>query len=944
MKRIHRWILVLLFSIIAIYPIIGTNGADTIISTEIVIRDNEKAYRENIGVNIGTTLKTCYVVFKPGNTTNQNVTFRTSDPAVATAVGRKVNGMTYVDITGHAEGVTTLIATAADSGVTYSCLVTVRTPIEEAEGELTESMQLKQSALDSASSFTTTCLAGQRGRIKGSVGNYYYFDCPAGVLEKNYHVAYVPKNKVTIYANSVKLNKNSLTLNKGKKERLTATISPSVTTNQTVTYKSSDTSVATVSAKGMVKAKKKGLAVITVTTKSRYKGQDKTRTDTCHVTVSQPVTKLLMKPARITLNKGKSRKLKLQIRPSNANDKEIQWTTSDTSLAMVDSDGKVTAKAEGKATITATNVASGKKATCKITIVDMDAYELTGETEMEVGKTYSVQAVKKGAVSKQAKKAVSQNWVYTSSNPKIAKVNKKTGEVTPLKSGKFTITARAKKTNKVVTGSFTSFILTKAEKKRLKNVRRFMIMALYQTRCIVGDSLEDYKDLEFSTMSPAFSSVNIRGRVYAKGDTMFTIITQLKGKKVYTRVYSYRPMVSYGIIQDNTQLTYEKGLDKATQPVKKNERVDIKGKVGKWFYYVALLGKDNQVKRFGVVPQNCVLTYDKKENRDYFAEKRKDDLKNLTYGNTEKQIVRTNSPIQVGIANDTVHIYVNFKYYGKSANTRFTYTQKNGEIKYDETYKEVFESGIKKYWGDMGKKIFEGGIHTFSQKRFDTHTYMMKTTTYTEQDFANGVNLKCKVHINERTTKNSKYIPVYIGGKKGSDGNYWFWVNSTEQKIKKQVSGKVGYYDRYNTMNEGRCVVIPTNHELAQNKTKKGEFRLDMYKRTCAHEFGHILGLNDAYELKVDNSYEKTTIKRIDSSFLSKYYKEVCIMQYERSTRLGSIKTNDLEMALYAFSNSQNKEKHYKSWQNYRQFQYRSNSGKLQVFPRSEAITWKERK
>lgn len=229
MNRMHRWMVVFLLSIAALYPMTNTNGASTVTSTEITIRDNEKIYRENIGVNVKATLRTCYVVFTPANTTNQSVTVSVDNPAVATVVPRKSGNITYVDITGHTEGVTTLTATAVDSKVTYRCLVTVRTPIEEAEGELTENMQLKQSALDSASNFTAICAAGQRGRIKGSVGNYYYFDCPKGVLEKNYHVAYVPKSKVTIYANSVKLDKSNLTLKKGAKQRLYATISPSAT-------------------------------------------------------------------------------------------------------------------------------------------------------------------------------------------------------------------------------------------------------------------------------------------------------------------------------------------------------------------------------------------------------------------------------------------------------------------------------------------------------------------------------------------------------------------------------------------------------------------------------------------------------------------------------------------------------------------------------------------
>ena len=113
MKKTTWWIVILLLSLTA-FPITQTLGANTITSTSLVIRDNEKAYRENIGVNIDTTLKTCYVVFNPANTTNQNVTFTTSDPGIATVTARKSGTTTYADITGLTEGVTTLTATAAD--------------------------------------------------------------------------------------------------------------------------------------------------------------------------------------------------------------------------------------------------------------------------------------------------------------------------------------------------------------------------------------------------------------------------------------------------------------------------------------------------------------------------------------------------------------------------------------------------------------------------------------------------------------------------------------------------------------------------------------------------------------------------------------------------------------------------------------------------------------
>ena len=61
---------------------------------------------------------------------------------------------------------------------------------------------------------------------------------------------------------------------------MTATVSPDNATNSKVTYKSSDESVATVDANGLVTAKAEGTATITVTT------EDGSKTDTATVTVA----------------------------------------------------------------------------------------------------------------------------------------------------------------------------------------------------------------------------------------------------------------------------------------------------------------------------------------------------------------------------------------------------------------------------------------------------------------------------------------------------------------------------------------------------------------------------------------------------------------------------------------------------------------------------------
>ena len=159
-----------------------------------------------------------------------------------------------------------------------------------------------------------------------------------------------------VSASAAKLNKKSVSLNVGKTYTLKAT-----GTKGKITWTSSNKSVATVSSKGAVKAKKKGTAVIT----AKY-GKKKL---TCKVTVKQPVKSIKLNKTSATLKKGKSLTLKATISPSNANNKAVTWTSSNKKVATVSSKGVVKAVGNGTATITVkAKDGSGKKATCKITV------------------------------------------------------------------------------------------------------------------------------------------------------------------------------------------------------------------------------------------------------------------------------------------------------------------------------------------------------------------------------------------------------------------------------------------------------------------------------------------------------------------------------------------------------------------------------------------------
>ncbi len=163
----------------------------------------------------------------------------------------------------------------------------------------------------------------------------------------------------------VKLNRTQYTFNTiGNTLTLTPTVSPTDATNKAVSWKSSKTSVATVDANGKVTAVGNGAATVTVTT------DDQGKTATCEITVAQWVTGITLDKTTLALNEGQTVTLSPTISPSNANDKSVTWSSSNTDVATVDQEGLVMAVGTGTATIKATaKDGSGVYGRCSVAVL-----------------------------------------------------------------------------------------------------------------------------------------------------------------------------------------------------------------------------------------------------------------------------------------------------------------------------------------------------------------------------------------------------------------------------------------------------------------------------------------------------------------------------------------------------------------------------------------------
>lgn len=168
----------------------------------------------------------------------------------------------------------------------------------------------------------------------------------------------------------ISLNTGSVTLSKGGTAQLTATVTPSDATNKTVTYSSSNTKVATVSSSGKITAVGGGTAKITATAGGK--------SAVCNVKVNVKQTGITVSGAKDrTVGEGSTLKLSVAKVPSDATDSyAVAWSSSDTSVATVSSNGTVTGVKIGSAVITAKS--NGWTAVYNITVT-----EKTSESESE---------------------------------------------------------------------------------------------------------------------------------------------------------------------------------------------------------------------------------------------------------------------------------------------------------------------------------------------------------------------------------------------------------------------------------------------------------------------------------------------------------------------------------------------------------------------------------
>lgn len=205
----------------------------------------------------------------------------------------------------------------------------------------------------------------------------------------------------------------------------------------TVEWTSSDESVATVDATGMVVAVSAGEADITASV------TDSEMSAVCRVTVKVAAKDITVPDnLDVKLNDGNETTVEATVSPADATDVKVSYASTDEAVATVDKDGRVQVLQPGECDITTTLMQDGEKVTEKTTHVkafyEVESITLdSNEGKLTVGNSHTIKAT---VAPEEAAAETTIEW--SSSNEKVATVDSN-GKVTAVSSGNATITATA---------------------------------------------------------------------------------------------------------------------------------------------------------------------------------------------------------------------------------------------------------------------------------------------------------------------------------------------------------------------------------------------------------------------------------------------------------------------------------------------------------------------
>lgn len=483
----------------------------------------EKANSISIGlrdvvVQVGEEYQIPYTL-NPTSSTEANITWTSTNTAVATITDKGV-------VKGVAQGSTIIMAKLANGEIAY-CNVVVE---EEVSGlQLNydkktiykgKSFTLKATVTPNGatnpevtfeSSNEDVVTVSSKGKVTGKKAGTAIITVTTKENDYKAFCVVTVKQNVT----KIKLNYSSYKLGYKKSVQLKATVT-STASNKKIKWTSSNPSVATVSSTGKVTAKKYGTTTITAaaTDGSGVKA-------TCKIRVVRLVSSVKLNRYSMTVVAGRKATLKATISPKNATYKTVTWSSSDKSIATVDSKGTVYALQPGIVYITAkAKDSSKKKAVCRVEVkAAVSASNITIITDDVVLAVNQSKVMPKSVTPPTSTDSVT----WESDNEYVATVNRSTGKVTGKHPGTCTITAYTT-SGKMDTATVTVLGIS----------RTALTLEQYSQHQLYLESVSTGVTWESTNMSVA--TVDNRGNVVARKPGKATIVATYRGTKFYCRI------------------------------------------------------------------------------------------------------------------------------------------------------------------------------------------------------------------------------------------------------------------------------------------------------------------------------------------------------------------------------------------------------------------------
>lgn len=330
--------------------------------------------------------------------------------------------------------------------------------------------------------------------------------------------------KINRAVSGVRLDYSKLSLKTGETAALTATVYPSNAANKAVKWISSAPDVASVDQTGKITALKPGITTITVET------EDGGYTATCNVTVidssivSVTGVKLSATVAELTI--GNSKQLTAAISPTNATNKGVTWSSSNTNVASVSSSGVVVAKGEGTATITVKTDDGGYTTACTIRVSkpSPSVVAVTGVKLSAIGIELPVGGSKRLSATITPSNATNKGVTWSSDNTSVAAVNA-SGLITAKGEGTATVTVRTDDGGYTATCKITVVPVTAPEKVEI-SVSADSLKYKETTKVNVSELPVGYT-VQYSSSDESIAKVDSNGNIKAVGKGTATITVKV---------------------------------------------------------------------------------------------------------------------------------------------------------------------------------------------------------------------------------------------------------------------------------------------------------------------------------------------------------------------------------------------------------------------------------